>query len=129
MAFEVTIEADARLDRAKFVETMEAYGTVLEDLGKYVRVFFPISKASLTFQECAPHAVRAEDASGLDWEICSISTFRYARGSSEDSGAELNELLRFLAASTTAFFVVSVDFAVVTAVRDEAGLRIFPIQE
>ena len=127
MAFEISIETDTRLTRARFVELVEAYGAEPEDQGRKVRVYFPVSEAWLWFHEVPAEPLRADIVPELNWEIGSVMTFRFAYGRSQESHRELDKFLEFLAAGTAAFFVATVDYSSLWALRDEAGLRFFPM--
>jgi hypothetical protein len=122
MAFEMVGEADVRLKRTEVIQTLQALGASDIDEND-VYAMFPSGLRFYMSERNPPRAPLIEALVKQNWSIGSRFTFRFFTEEIPEGKVKMREFLEELSARTEAFFVVSIDFVIIVALRDESGLK------
>jgi hypothetical protein len=127
MSIEITLEADARLNRGDIKRLLEACGaTGVVEKRDDMTANFPESKMAFLFRDNLKITQALTDGmEGMGWVIGSRMTFRYVIENYDKCESELRRFVEKLAGSKEAFFVVAFQYEGMRAIRDQRGLRFF----
>lgn len=127
MAIEITLEADARLDRAQVKASLHECGaSITGETGNTLTATFPNSITDFLLRDQLHDSrILTEGMESAGWIIGSRLTFRYSVANFDQCERDLGRFLQSLAVASSAYFVVAFQYEEVKARRDANGLKIF----
>ena len=127
MSLSFDLEADENLTRAEVIKALKACNvtTLIEDDGE-IRGNFPRSEMFFFLRRrIDEHDLLAEGLpSSITWKVGIRMSFDFVTDKYDECKAELITFLGHLAALTASHFVLSFQYEVIHAIRDEKGLKI-----
>jgi len=126
MPIEITLEADARLNRECVKEVLVACGVSnFLEIKESLTADFPDSNMSLFLRDNLKNSnLLTEEMEWVDWFVGMRLTFRYSIINYDNCNIDLRQFLDKLTEFSDAYFVVAFQYEKVLAMRDGHGLKI-----